>query len=388
MPSKYYRITKGKYDRKIISQYSLNGKLINEWDNASQISDLLGFDKSAILRCCKGIQQKSYSHIWKFKLETHKKQIKSMKSKVLSAGKKAWKTRLLNEKKNSKEEVESAKITLGSIKKFLKKRPDTSDMLRTILLNLNSSDAKLAKKMGKDELVIKRFRSYAIKSVMGKQVYAGKHKKKQNVATDYKSNGKTIVREAVMKMLLDSKSVKTGIVPTLPFNFEFEKMLIKVPALKGLFFNGYEFGYNATKNVECRKHFKVQLKMLEKDKTLASRILMRFENINKVLVFGGENQYAHIFADYCGNFSTNKDAIEHIISNNLIKKGGLLWITLNARSTNGDRNLKEVLPNFVEKIGGSNYKIEKIEGERAYSYKGSISGKGAPTLALVVRRIK
>jgi len=187
---------------------------------------------------------------------------------------------------------------------------------------------------------------------------------------------------------LDSKSVKTGIVPTLPFNFEFEKMLIKIRALKGLYFNGYEYGYNKTKNTECRNHFKVQLRMLEEDKALAKRILVRFENINKVLVFGGENQYAHIFADYCGNFSTNKDAIEHIISNNLIKKGGLLWITLNSRSTNGDRDIKNVLPKFVEKIGGANYKIEKIEGEKAYSYKGSISGKGAPTLALVVRRIK
>jgi len=309
--------------------------------------------------------------------------------KQLNAQQRAWITRRLNAKK----EVKSEKITLDSINKYLKNRPETSELLRTILFNLNLSDSALAKKTNKDELVIKRFRTYAITSVMGKQVYAGggikkKKKQKQNVATDYKSNGKTIIREAVMKMLLDSKSVKTGIVPTLPFNFEFEKMLIKKPELKGLYFNGYEFGYNKTKNVECRKHFKVQLKMLEKDKTLASRILMRFENINKVLVFGGENQYAHIFADYCGNFSTNKDAIEHIISNNLIKKGGLLWITLNARSTNGDRNLKEVLPNFVEKVGGTNYKIEKIEGEKAYSYKGSISGKGAPTIALVVRRIK
>jgi len=308
-----------------------------------------------------------------------KKQKKS--SVMIKAGKKAWEKRIVNQIANSN-------FKLSKIKSYLTRRPETSELVKTILLNLNLSNVAIAKKLGKDEEVVARFRTYAIKSLMGIQKYAGQRKRKQNVATDYKSNGKTIVRNAVMKMLLDSKSTKVGIVPTLPFNFEFEKMLIKNPALKGLFFNGYEFGYNKTKNVECRKHFKVQLKMLEKDKALASRILMRFENINKVLVFGGENQYAHIFADYCGNFSSNKDAIEHIISNNLIKKGGLLWITLNARSSNGDKNLKEVLPKFVEKIGGKNYKIELIEGEKAYSYKGSISGKGAPTLALVVRRIK
>lgn len=67
MPKLYTRITEGKYDRKKICQYNMSGKLIKEWDTATQISDELGFDKSAILRCCKGIQQKSYWYVWKFK---------------------------------------------------------------------------------------------------------------------------------------------------------------------------------------------------------------------------------------------------------------------------------------------------------------------------------
>jgi len=67
MPKKYKRKTKGKYDRKIICQYSLAGELLREWETATQITLELGFDKSAILRCCKGSQKKSYWFIWKFK---------------------------------------------------------------------------------------------------------------------------------------------------------------------------------------------------------------------------------------------------------------------------------------------------------------------------------
>jgi len=77
MPKKYKRTTKGKYDRKKICQYSVVkseedktytiGEFVKEWDTATQISEELGFDKSAILRCCKGSQKKSYWYIWKFK---------------------------------------------------------------------------------------------------------------------------------------------------------------------------------------------------------------------------------------------------------------------------------------------------------------------------------
>lgn len=72
MPKVYNRITIGKYDRKKICQYELSGKFIKEWDTATQINDELGFDKSAILRCCKGTQKKSYWYIWKFKEQEQK----------------------------------------------------------------------------------------------------------------------------------------------------------------------------------------------------------------------------------------------------------------------------------------------------------------------------
>lgn len=92
MPKKYKRITKGKYDRKKICQYSfikvdgdiVIGELKREWDSATQIEMELGFDKSAILRCCKGTQKKSYWYIWKFK-EDEPKAPKESKNKELKA---------------------------------------------------------------------------------------------------------------------------------------------------------------------------------------------------------------------------------------------------------------------------------------------------------------
>lgn len=93
MPKKYKRTTKGKYDRKKICQYSLVktedgvviGELMREWDSATQIELELGFDKSAILRCCKGSQKKSYWYIWKFKEQPEPKTPKESKNKELKA---------------------------------------------------------------------------------------------------------------------------------------------------------------------------------------------------------------------------------------------------------------------------------------------------------------
>jgi hypothetical protein len=87
MPKAYKRITKGKYDRKKICQYTQTGELVREWDNATQINNELGFDKSAILRCCKGTQKKSYWYIWKFKEEPpaeEKKESTDKKSKTIN----------------------------------------------------------------------------------------------------------------------------------------------------------------------------------------------------------------------------------------------------------------------------------------------------------------
>lgn len=63
----YVRKHKNYYDRRPILQFKMNGEFIKEWKNAHIIQRHLGFDRNAILRCCKGKQKKSYWFIWKFK---------------------------------------------------------------------------------------------------------------------------------------------------------------------------------------------------------------------------------------------------------------------------------------------------------------------------------
>lgn len=63
----YVRKHKESYNRIPILQFKTNGEFIKEWKNAHVIQRELGFDRNAILRCCKGKQKKSYWFIWKFK---------------------------------------------------------------------------------------------------------------------------------------------------------------------------------------------------------------------------------------------------------------------------------------------------------------------------------
>lgn len=65
--SYYVRKCVDKYNRKAVLQYTLNGVFIKEWETVGEIYRELGLDKSAILRCCKNKQKKSYHFIWKFK---------------------------------------------------------------------------------------------------------------------------------------------------------------------------------------------------------------------------------------------------------------------------------------------------------------------------------
>ena len=67
--SNYVRKCVDKYNRKEVLQYTLKGVFIKEWKTVGEIFRELGFDKSAVLRCCKGKQKKSYHFIWKFKDE-------------------------------------------------------------------------------------------------------------------------------------------------------------------------------------------------------------------------------------------------------------------------------------------------------------------------------
>lgn len=78
MPRKYIRTTKDKYDRKPVVQLKMNGEPIKEWKTVAEVCRINGFDKSAVLRACKGKQKRAYWFKWKFK-EDYEKELNKNK---------------------------------------------------------------------------------------------------------------------------------------------------------------------------------------------------------------------------------------------------------------------------------------------------------------------
>lgn len=50
-----------------VSQFSIDGVLIKEWQSAMEIQRKLGFAQSHIWRCCKHRVQTAYGYIWRYK---------------------------------------------------------------------------------------------------------------------------------------------------------------------------------------------------------------------------------------------------------------------------------------------------------------------------------
>jgi hypothetical protein len=54
-----------KYKKLFIVQYDKYMQVINVWNSAKEISNRLGYDNSAILKCCKQIRESAYGYIWR-----------------------------------------------------------------------------------------------------------------------------------------------------------------------------------------------------------------------------------------------------------------------------------------------------------------------------------
>ena len=60
------KLTNGKLSKPVL-QYTKDGKFIQEWKSTRDVERNLGYNQSAISRCCLGKQKTSYSFIWKYK---------------------------------------------------------------------------------------------------------------------------------------------------------------------------------------------------------------------------------------------------------------------------------------------------------------------------------
>ena len=59
-------LTNGKKSKPVL-QLSLSGELIREWPSTKEIERQLGFDNSAVGRCCNGKQKTAYGFKWMYK---------------------------------------------------------------------------------------------------------------------------------------------------------------------------------------------------------------------------------------------------------------------------------------------------------------------------------
>ena len=59
-------MTNGKLSKPVL-QFTLDGKFIREWPSTREIERQLGFDSSAVGRCCNGKQKTSYGFLWMYK---------------------------------------------------------------------------------------------------------------------------------------------------------------------------------------------------------------------------------------------------------------------------------------------------------------------------------
>ena len=59
-------MTNGKLSKRVL-QFTLDGEFIREWPSTREIERQLGFDNSAVGRCCLGKQKSAYGFLWKYK---------------------------------------------------------------------------------------------------------------------------------------------------------------------------------------------------------------------------------------------------------------------------------------------------------------------------------
>jgi len=266
-------------------------------------------------------------------------------------------------------------------------------MAKCIHLPLSQFVARVQGKFPElSEKTIIRFRSYTTRWINGTQKtkasYAKKTKVKKTVKVadsndTYKSVGKTTVKEKIVSFLTDKFSPKTGEVLTLAHEFAFELELIKKKILAGLQFAVSEV---------VEQYLKKQVKILKSNDELRKRVSMGRPmacDFNDLIYASSKNRWAHIFADYCGQFTPNiRATLNYMITNDLVQNNGIIWLTLAKRSVHGVKDLDKLIPSLVKEWGNGRYKVEFVE-----SYVGNLTdptkgNTGSRMITFIIRRIK
>lgn len=310
-------------------------------------------------------------------------------------------------------------VTKTKVVRLLKNNPKTTPLVKTILNNISETPEQIAKIANKPLGTIMKFYYHAIESVVvgipkigfpleipaiKKALLKSREVRKADSVKEHVANGKVvysvrekdIIRDFIVTAMLDERSPKTGIVPSLPFKFAMEEKILSKRALSKLTFHGYETGYAPGKSRESKKIQLAQKKILSSNKKLNKSVVMRYGNINDAVQVGSSDQYAHILLDYCNSLATNGKAINFVLKNDVVKKFGIVEITLCARSH--EKNSKLKLARLMAKYS-DRYKAEvipqlktvKVNGKDVkglHYYSSSERGMGGIMYVVVLRRIK
>lgn len=315
----------------------------------------------------------------------------------------AWRTRRMNDRLGL---AGNSRITAQKISHYISTH-NPNDRIRTFALNLHLDENQLAKKTDTDLTSTKRFIPWVAESIVKNRKRIGKtltipalkdYRDRmdghfESIRTSKKgkfvSDGKQIIHDRITELLLDDKSPKQGVVATLAYMFKLEQRLAGIRELNNLQFHSYEYPYKKkVKITKFNKVYRSQLRLLMRNKKLAKRCFALFANINDMLQHESEDRFAHLFLDYCGSITTNGKTLDMVMEKNLVKRGGIIWVTLCSRSCKGDRVTKQ-LPEILKKHS-VRYQIETIKGRKLFSYQSKMDKRkkrGRTMFTMLIRRV-
>ena len=147
-----------------------------------------------------------------------------------------------------------------------------------------------------------------LKSELGlsEEVYSG--------FSNFEGNGKLGARERMFRYVKLSK-FRCGKIMTLPSTeWKMERKLNQISK---------RFNYIACENNP--EYFK---KMVAKSDWYGTNNVCHQTSVGDLIFQAKEDEYSHLLLDYCGQFETFQKEIKYACENNIVKKGGIIAVTL------------------------------------------------------------
>lgn len=99
--------------------------------------------------------------------------------------------------------------------------------------------------------------------------------------------------------------------------------------------------------------------MVENIKTDKSSFMLKpiNEPISNGIKKAKKDAFSHVLLDYCDGLAKHKEELAMAFKKDIVRKGGLIWVTVSWRTKVKDTKTQKELTEFITKIGGSKYRI-------------------------------